>query len=488
MCQDITISGRTSFIVYGGGEVGSNCFRSLKNRGFEVLYVLDKNKSGNSVVDGIYTYKLGEEPNSAVKQNSVVIICLANGMLHRETAEQLYRNGYRYIVFLPMQYHLSDDKKRELTRTYNRVLKAGKDMDGQSICPYEKYGSPVFDVNDSVIYRSSGEVAVWCGLELLFSESLELWEGDKTKIHTKSIYKNKHIACNNPCKDLFDYFALYSDDCDLYFSSKKEKKDPEKEREELLQREELFWLFSKEYNQGLGFFTEGAPPVVWNPENYCNLVGGHHRTLFLLHKGHSVFPVRIRDEDFQKWCHKEQLSLVGDYIIKNGIQTFYAPLPHPAFLNFPSRCENGGKTKLEQVMRYFADKNIATLSVLDCMEDEGYFARNLERIGAKKAVFQSFDQTQVELAALLNKLLYRDRVLVRNTMSNQKTEQYDVVFGDAKELATLEKACSQYLLIEFDAQEKEHVCRQTVFADYRCLFREYRKGVVRELGVLTGRG
>lgn len=480
----ITITPNTRFIIYGGGEVGTNCYQALKREGYYIEFAIDKNRNGSDVIDGLYTYKLGEEPRDC-SDKAVIIICLANGMIHKEIADGLYDRGYQYILFLPMQYCIPDREKRRLTRLYNKVLMAEKHLVTDYVFSYKKYYGSDFDVASGVIQECEKYIVGWCGLEILFSESIDLWKGDKTKVHTKKQYKDRHIAMDNPCKALFDFYSLSVNSCDLYFNSKKIHIDSNERRRELIQREKLYRLYKWEHNRGLDFFIEGAPPVIWNPKNYFNLVGGHHRTLFLLHEGHSLFPVKMQKEDFEKWKNEKWWRRLKDYIIANGIKQLYAPLPHPGFLNFSSKSEDCGRTRLEKVMKFFAEIDIADMTVLDCNEDEAYFARNMERVGVREAVFQSISSEQLQLARICNQLLYRDKVIIQNASLESGNKEYDIVFGKERDIERLEKICAKYLFVECEdnIDRKKYIESQHYFKEYQSLFQEYRNGKITEFGI-----
>lgn len=494
MDEQKQLSKKTNFVLYGGGEVGNNCYKSLCEKGYHVVAALDKNKSGAHIIEGLYTYKLGEEPDELDKTNFVVMICLANGMIHKDVADQLYTLGYSYIIFLPMKYCLPDEQKRGLTRLYNYVLLADSFMDTCVVGKYDQYAVPNLSIETGVICETTHNKTVWMGLEMLFSESLELWKGDKEKILTKSKYKDRNIACANPCEDLFNYFAMKNQSYDVYFNSRKKQKSNEEKEKELKQREELYRLFKREHVKGLGFFIDGAPQVVWNPNNYCNLVGGHHRTLYLLQEGHSLFPVKMSYDDFNKWCNEEVYQKLRVYVYENKIEQFYAPLPHPGFLNFPVQWEDIGKTKLATVMRFFADIDMADMTMLDYSNDEGYFARNFDRAGVKKSVFANRNVQQTELALLFNSLLYRNDVIVKLSGLEElsKNSNFDIVFvvGHRVEnisithLNLLGMLCKQYLIMEtVNSMEIESIQKCTGLSNYVCLHKEYKTGQIWELGV-----
>lgn len=470
------------FVIYGGGEVGNNCFQALSDSGYKVAYALDKNKCGDNVIIGTHTYKLGVIPKEICKEEHIVIVCLADGMAHKYVADSLYEEGYRYIVFLPMQHCLKDSTKRELTRKYNAFMHGYSSVLQEMVFDYGEYYFPDLSNDNAIIRYDEKTFTVWCGLEMLFSESLELWKGDKTKIFTKSKYKDKHIALNNPCKVLFDYFGMKNKSYEKYFFSKKKDITEEEKNKQLMEREKLYHVFKSEHNKGLDFFIDGAPLAVWNPKKYWNLVGGHHRTLYLLYEGHSIFPVKVSKEEFNIWSNEKHYKELEKYIRVNKIVSFYAPLPHPAFINFPSKHENNGKTKMEAVAQFLADEDIAQVSVLDCMEDEGYFARIMVRMGVIKSVFRSNCKEQLELAELFNKLLYRDDVVLENEDIASLSLSYDIIFGRVEQEEYLKTVCTRFLFIEREININGELSQGTP-QNYTVLLQEYYNGMIHEFGV-----
>lgn len=474
------IDNHTSFVIYGCGEVGNNCYRTLTKNGYSVIYGLDKKKEGRDVIEGIYTYILGSEPEEIDKKEMVVIICLANGLIHKKVADTLYKGGYKYIVFLPMQHCITDTKRMQLTHQYNAFLQGNVSIEKTRIQDYHAYLLPNLDINNGIVREEENYITVWCGIEILFSESLELWEGDKTKIWIKSEYEDKNILAH-PCKSLFDYFDMETSNADFYFSCNKESVSEDEVKRKLNEREKLFRIFKKEHNKGMDFFIEGAPGAIWNPKHYWNLVGGHHRTLYLLHEKHSLMPVKVKREDFLKWYNKKAYEKLCNFIFENSIQQLYAPIPHPGFVNFPSKYENNGITMLEKVMEFLADKDIQFMKSMDCLEDEGYFARNMSRIGVAESVYVSGNAFQLHLTALINELLYQDVKIEQNDLKDRDA-QFDIVFGREEEKQRLIKLCRKYLFVD----KENNVNSDNVplhEKNYVCLLQEYRSGSIHEFGV-----
>lgn len=498
MEDNLIVTDKTRFVIYGAGEVGNICCKRLRENGYCVAAAIDKNRCGGQIIDGIYTYKIEDFPNNFAQIDELtVVICLADGLAHRSVADTLYKIGFQYIIFLPLDYCINDLEKAQLTRTYNKVLDGISDRIQIIIKNYKNYYLKDMDVSNCILNTEKEQYTVWLGMELLFTESLKLWEGDKTKIHGRDEIKDKNIANDDPHEMLFRYFDLGTEDYERYFSSYKGEKTDEQKRKELEKREKLYRLFKQEHNKGMRFFIESAPRVVWNPRNYFNLVGGHHRTMYLLSERHTVFPVIVSKKDFIKWCNTVVYNEFIVYIRTHHIERLYAPLPHPGMLNFPVECENFGETKLKCIMRFLAHENISSMEILDCSRGQGYYARNMERIGVRKAVYVDADLINVELACLMNELLYRDQVLVRHLEIKDLSvdETYDMVFAldqfhgnpkccESEEWKVLEKITRKYLILEFCSdEEQKDIIAHSSFERFMLLHREYRAGKIWETGI-----
>ena len=167
-------------ILYGAGEVGRNTLLNLKKENaVRVIAFLDKNEKG--IVMGIPVLPLDTvDLTSETKKEAVVVICLSDGMLHREVAETVYSYGFEKILFLPIEYQINSAEKITLTNRYNRLL-MGEDV-YEEIKKYEIYRKQRWE--DGAAIRNEEEYTVaWIGQEILFSEDVEHWTGDLSKIN-----------------------------------------------------------------------------------------------------------------------------------------------------------------------------------------------------------------------------------------------------------------------------------------------------------------
>lgn len=437
------ISKNTKFVIYGTGEVGKSFYNNCKNQGWSVTYAIDRDKCGSDILNGVITYRLGEEPYTERKE-VIVVICLADGLEHRKVVENLVEQGYQYMVCLPLGLFISEEKKIKMIMQYDQIIAGCIEDKYREVSEIRQYLMPAFDTEQAVLIRNGHWLVVNCPLEILFTECVELCQGDKTKLVTNVKYKNKSIASSNPCKELFDFFAGQEEKCDLYFLSKDVQYSFEKKRDILMKRFSLYQTFLKEYNKGMHFFIVSATEAVWNSKNYWNLVGGHHRTSFLLHKGHKLFPIKVTKKDFEWWCNDKASEKLELYIREHNIKNMYAPIPHPAFLDFPARNENGEKTCLEAVLNFLSEFDISEYYIADTLLDEAYFARVFDRIGAAKAVYVNNNIQQQELSKLCCTLLYRNNVEIMSTLD----EEYDIIFCNREERKKWQYICKKLMFQE----------------------------------------
>ncbi len=491
------ITAESIFIIYGAGEIGEKVNYALRKAGFSVYAALDKNKSGENIVEGIFTYRLGSEPEwKEIRKKAIVVICLADGMLHKMVAETLYQNGYCNIVFLPIQYSIHDKKRGELTQLYNYFLDDCTRLIGTEIKEYSHYAAFYADVNASIIDEQKDHVICWVRPEILFSESYELWEGDKSKVHGKLEIKDKNIMSDHPCENLFAYFTLDELDRNKYFNGFKDEKNEEQKEKELRKRENLYRIFKRELERGMDFFIKGAPMTIWNPKNYFNLVGGHHRTAFLINQRRNLLPVKMRKCDFVEWCHMDIYEKFLKYVKDHNIVSMYAPVPHPGMLNFPVECEEFGETKLKCILRFIAHMNMRDMHILDCSRGQGYYARNMERIGVCESVYMDENIVNTELALLIDALLYRDKVVVvQKTIYQCDVEKkYEIVIAMDKFVNTdrkiivpiLDSVTNKFLFWEScEEEDKMEILQYTSFKEYILLHKEIKNMKIWELGVFV---
>ena len=65
-------------------------------------------------------------------------------------------------------------KVHELTRKYNYFLNADTLLNEQEVFDYARYILPNLHVENAILHETEQDLTIMCGIELLFSESMEL--------------------------------------------------------------------------------------------------------------------------------------------------------------------------------------------------------------------------------------------------------------------------------------------------------------------------
>lgn len=476
------------FYLYGAGELGKKVLRNFLRNGIAVKAFIDQKVEG-SVKDVPIVHPDNLNLIGNENANSIVIICLNSGMLHKEVANKLYNIGFCKIVFLPMgDYSIEYSEKVRMTVIYNEAL-SGIDI-SDKIKDYNEYVDIPW--KDNIIRYECDDILTWVGQEILFSENIDDWKGDITKIHR--INDGIDVNLNAYCwiHNLFDYLEGKVLDCSLYLSIYQTDSQVVDRKRIIRDRESLYVDLQNKLSRGIDFFVEAATNVAWNSKGYFNIIGGNHRTIFLQHKGYVFYPVRMEKQDFIIWKNEECLSDLTQYIRLNEIEHTYVPIPHPFFLNFPYLRETGGDTVLSNILRYLGPIRLEGKNVIDVSQYEGYFARIARRMCAQRVLFYSDTKRINYLAEKIFKLLHlKDIEVVDNRHDlKQACNNADILFGMLNTEELVNGNYLQYfsgiLFTEFYTSNEKFVKKvisNTQMNYYEMLHREVYDGEMLEIGV-----
>lgn len=407
--------------IYGCGEVGMTLCDTLLKNNFTVSAFLDKGKTG--YYRGIPIFF--PDATLAIGKETVIIIGLSDGTQHRQVAEELFGLGYKKIVFLPICYTMNFHKKIILTNLYNAVL------EGQYVLEQVKnYDEICQNASEctGVITKNDNYVLCWIGHEILFSENIDTWKGDKNKIrcvnHGIDVNLNQYYWYH----DLYDYLEGKREDCNSYLSIFNYIPGSDEAKRKLVNREKLYCDFMNNLQQGMDFFKLAAPYASWNEYGYFNIIGGNHRTIFLQHQGFHYYPIKILHEDYFKWMNQEKLDEVISYMKEKGVQNTYVPVPHPYFYDYPSIRETCRDTLLSAILNYMGPVRLTGKKVVDVSQYEGYFARIASRMRAEKIDLYTQDNGFIKL---LMELLHIDRInyLASEDEAKEAYKDADYVFA-----------------------------------------------------------
>lgn len=475
-------------IIYGAGELGKQVYEHLKEKNVHIVAFLDKKATGK--IDGILILPPYDESlDLKERAGAIVIICLNAGDEHKCIADELYYNGYKKIVFLPLNYAMLYNTKIRLTQLYNKAL-TGEAI-WSDVQSYDEY--ICIEWRDDAVIREDREwIWVWINQEILFSEDYFNWKGDKKKIHLINDGVDVNLNAYYWYHELFDYIDGIKSDCQEYLSIFNIRQETKMGVDKVCNREKLVADLNQKLSYGLEFFIEAAPEVTWNNKGYFNLVGGHHRTIFLQHKGYVYYPVKMQKEDYIVWKNRDDLEQLTDYIDKNKIENTYVPVPHPYFINFPHLRENWGPTVLGDVLRYLGPIRLNNKKVIDISQYEGYFARVTKRMCAEDVLFYCVDHTILSLASEIFKLLKIENIRMTDLLDSilEECNNADIIFGMLNTRELLKNKCLQtfegMLFAEHYLDEDyfvEAILQETGMNHYKSIHREIFQGRMVEVGV-----
>lgn len=408
--------------IYGAGEVGQGCCQNLLRVGISPAAFFDrKAKSGKKCL-GIPLLQIDEYPDLA-RFDTIVIIALADGLLHKEVADKLYTEGFRKLVFLPIAYDMPTRLKTKLTILYNEYLEGRVTGVVQDYRRYSK--ESFFDAGQAVASAGIDKVVVWAPLEIVYTESLEHWPGDKNNLHSPYAYYDRNIATNCWMLNLIRYFQGNDDSCDLYLSMYERNGGAKPNIEK---RRLQFELFEHEYSFGMDFFIHSASEAMWNERGYFNIVGGNHRIMYLYAKGCRYFPLRISRKDFWRWQGME-------YVMPDLVKGIMFPVSHPAFQHITVHGVGRIYNAFKRIEESYGNADLSNKTILDLSNTEGFFARQFARMKGTK-VTVVVPTGELEYYKWLNRMMCVSGIaLIDGERLSMEQLQYDIVINkDEKEM------------------------------------------------------
>lgn len=409
MADALLLTHMIPLAVYGAGEIGRIFARRARKQGYDVVCFFDRMLAGGTC-DGLPVLTPNDPvPGGLEKDALVVMVCLADGIQHKDVAVTLHAAGYHYIVSLPIGLPLTASRCDTLTRQYNNIYQL-RQVESVAIAPFQDLRTPDYDVEAVVLGRECGKVTVLADAELVFSEDYSAWQGDTTKVHADMRYSDVNLAAYDYYYALFDYLSGRAETCQAYHDGF--QNHLEGFSVDISGRGALYEHFCRELDRGLGFFIEAAADAHWSARGYFNLVGGHHRSCFLFFRKHRLLPIRISEEDFAYWCNSPRLGAVTALLEKNKIEALYGPTPHPALRCFPARRETHLDSVYSALYAYLGTAGLTGQTVVDICDDEGYYARLLCRLKADAVWSYEPTRQKADMTAALNALLHLSHIRV----------------------------------------------------------------------------
>lgn len=309
----------SNIVIYGAGILGRYFYKLITEAGGYVKFFIDKNVE-NIKPEGI---PIKSMEMLLVDIEDVVIISLQNALLHEEVAKDLHKIGYQKIVYIPINTEISKDMTRYMFNSYYKLyLKEEQHLK----FPYYICLNDLANSDNYILEDFKEILIISIPIDLLFTCKKEIPDRE----HPFSVYyienilpEKKYFFFDNNISTasmyfkLLDFLAGYSGICEElrgYLEVNTPQKYKNNVEEFLEDRLELFQLYERKFSEGMDFFINSAPPVCYNEKGYVNLMDGHHRCCYLVHKGLRYIPVRILREDFCKLLAEDKSVELVNYL------------------------------------------------------------------------------------------------------------------------------------------------------------------------------
>lgn len=280
------INKTSKIALYGAGARGKQIYDYLIETGFMVRYIVDKNPDKVKWGQSISVIGLREVEDKLTK-DFIVIISLQNGLLHDDVALEFFEKRYSKILFLPTCNKYKNEF--QMRECYQNLLE--NTWDECKMIP--QYNEMIIDKeNQQLIIDDDDMVTCWVSMEYVFSEN--------SKAKENEAWFNKHISCLTPYIALFEYIQGCGEYPKDYLECFRGN-DEVAQKQLLLDRVQLWNMYEEKINTDSTYFISAPIYVKWK-NNHFSIIDGHHRAVYLFTKGWYELPIRMKKEDYKKYC------------------------------------------------------------------------------------------------------------------------------------------------------------------------------------------
>lgn len=301
--KSFSLSMDSNIVLYGAGYLGKSICKNLQDQGYSVWGFIDANADSIRFVEKISVYSVEDIKKKVLSGeldcNSIVIICLQNGLQHEIVANKMYLLGLENIIFLPMNLNICLTKQSVFRKCFRKVIR----FQFEAIKNIPKY--KISDNQDRfiVIDEDDDEIIFWCPVQYLKIATKAIIDTrmQKELVSGRNIlykYADLEIQSCAPYLELMKWLSGDKDaDIDLYLDAM--GRVGQFQRRKLLEdRKQLFEIYQHEYQYNMPFFMESPAMAVWNIKGYFNVEDGVHRIHFLLNRGRREVPVLVKKSEF----------------------------------------------------------------------------------------------------------------------------------------------------------------------------------------------
>lgn len=400
--------------IYGHGFLGVPLFQRLSTQGYCIKGFIDRNAKALQK-EKPYTI-VDPDCLDEVSRDDIIIITFQNIQEHEKAAAELYRAGFRKLIYL-----YTDTKYYPQTfDSFNALVYGDKAV--EFVFPETTINGDSRKAENH--YHEYGNYVVFgAPVQIVFSALLE---------PPVAFGKDGGKGYHYPLSAILEYDALFSmllyGKCESTYLDRYLARltGGSRTTETFLQeRTALCGRMMREFSEnGLKFFWNAPSHVELDAEGKTLLLtDGHHRAAFLSSMHQNVIPVRMDKSSYDFWVNDAEIRNVRE-LIPNGEFKLYTPILHPAFFDVDSLTERQGNLNAKAIAKFFLHHDLPNFSVLDYNSNIAYYSRAFLRLGAKEVVAVEKRAELSALASALNRLEGSNSVQLTDRCSDRR---FDIV-------------------------------------------------------------
>lgn len=414
-------------IIYGAASYGKRIYQIFSDNGYEIMCFIDKR------ADELIEF-LGKKvilPSAEIDESVVVFIAVKNVFEHSKIVQDFLNRGIRNIVFRPYAVLMGrgNDVQQEINRVYDCIEQNRFDLFERIPTIKDDAYFQLYDA--SLVCKERGTIVAKIPWQLIFTN-----RGN----NIGSIWRDINVSQQFPHISFFlDLLGRKENGLEEYLNfcissalSQGDINITEAWKENVLaNREMVFQQMNMAYELDASFFIRNAPGAEWNSENgYFNLTGGKHRAAYLFAKGNKYIPLRISEQDYEKFANQK----LAEDVYQSG-DTFYGcRILNPYFLQM----SNTNGDFYDQVERVLYDKmsriiykrdgkiTLQGLSFLIDACDDGSLSRTFSKCGmqVKRVVLGGDEDTLQNIDYLMH---CTENIETEYSQSRIEDKRYDFV-------------------------------------------------------------
>lgn len=385
--ETFQISNKSKIYIYGAAFLGERFYSILNENGISVCGFIDRRADEIKEFCDKPVFGISEEALAKnIPADSIIIVGVKNVFQHETIVSMLIEAGYHKLIYKPTNSikETDNDWEKMISKAFDDLSELK--VPAEPIATVTEHKS-IELIDHATVEKTAEERVVYCPTEIVFTTEgiTSKWAGYPIMLlypHLNFWKWLENVPFSSP-KPYMNYCIEAAEKKGL-LTTKSWK------RNVLENRIDVYRHMNYAYERDYSFFIRNAPYATWNEKGYFNIVSGKHRMSFLAAKGKSVLPIKISNDDFEKWLNFELYKDIIKDLSTQGKVYAGCRLEHPYF--YEDLCKNNAsfynalrKICDELMALQYADMQFIKPGMVRGIyidsNDDGYFRRCLERFG-----------------------------------------------------------------------------------------------------------